>query len=87
METTTQQKNTFMETLILKMMLSWAILIIGFVALFAGCNSTPNPNAAGNGYSSDVADDSVTPAVPDNTRTDGIRQKSMADTAAAHKTN
>jgi|GEM_PF-4215078 len=79
---TINPKKSFMETLILKMMLSWAILIIGFVALFAGCNSAPNTNAPAGGYS-DAADDSV----PDNTRTDGILQKNMADTAAAHKTN
>ncbi|MCW3102874.1 MAG: hypothetical protein JWO09_1314 [Bacteroidetes bacterium] len=71
-----------METLILKMMLSWAILIIGFVALFAGCNNVPDRNAPTSAYP-DASDDSV----PDNTRTDGIMQKSMADTAAAHKTN
>jgi hypothetical protein len=84
---TTQPKKTVMETLILKMMLSWAILIIGFVALFAGCNNVPKSNTAANGYGSQAADDSVKSAVPDNTRADGILQKSAADTTAAHEVN
>ena len=79
----TQLKKTTMETLLLKMMLSWAILIIGFVALFAGCNtpSTSNQNA-GNGFKEEdehSIHDTTMKTVPDNTRTDGLKQK-HADT-------
>jgi hypothetical protein len=74
-----QPKKNLMETLLLKMMISWAIMIIGFVALFAGCNS-PRPENS-NVYQSDDSDSvSVTP--PDNTRTDGVKQKSTSDTSA-----
>ncbi|HEX8514742.1 MAG TPA: hypothetical protein VF868_00995 [Bacteroidia bacterium] len=69
-----------METLLLKMMLSWAIMIIGFVALFAGCNS-PRTESNAIGSESNEQADTLTP--PDNTRTDGIKQKSMADTIAS----
>ncbi|MCE3281084.1 MAG: hypothetical protein K0S44_3275 [Bacteroidetes bacterium] len=64
-----QQKNNVMETLLLKMMLSWAIMIIGFIALFAGCNNAPKPRDV----STATVDDTLkTP--PDNTRTDGLKE-------------
>jgi hypothetical protein len=68
-----------METLLLKMMLSWAIMIIGFVALFAGCN---NPKVE-NRTAARTADSTIeTP--PDNTRTDGIKDADpVTDTAVS----
>ncbi|MDF2436810.1 MAG: hypothetical protein K0Q95_1186 [Bacteroidota bacterium] len=70
-------KNKTMETLLLKMMLSWAIMIIGFVALFAGCN---NPKVENHAASATA--DSTIDTPPDNTRTDGIKDKDpVTDTA------
>jgi hypothetical protein len=78
-----QPKKNLMETLLLKIMLSWAIMIIGFVALFAGCN---NPRTK-NPVTDDNMNDTIQEVLPDNTRTDGIKQKRMADTAVIEKTN
>jgi hypothetical protein len=66
-----------METLLLKMMLSWAILIIGFVTLFVACNNPKEHNDTVNVH------DSVVEAAPDNTRTDGMKdQKVIADSVS-----
>lgn len=61
-------KRRTMETLLLKMMLSWAIMIIGFIALFAGCNNPQASNKTAPG-----APDSTVETPPDNTRADGIK--------------
>jgi hypothetical protein len=72
-----QPKKNVMETLLLKMMLSWAIMIIGFIALFAGCNNAPKPRDV----SSSTIDDTLkTP--PDNTRTDGVKESHLNDSTA-----
>jgi len=81
-------KKTIMETLLLKMMLSWAIMIIGFIALFAGCNNTHKNTNPENAYSADAPNDNIDSAqvpLPDNTRTDGIKQKNITDTTILHK--
>jgi hypothetical protein len=77
-------KKFKMETLILKMMLSWAIMIIGFVALFAGCNNvrTTNDGSPLPAAKNDHLHDSVNNVLPDNTRTDGIKEKEILDTSA-----
>jgi hypothetical protein len=72
-----QPKNNLMETLLLKMMLSWAIMIIGFIALFAGCNNAPKPRDV----SSASVNDTLTP--PDNTRADGVKETPSNDSTAA----
>lgn len=78
-----------METLLLKMLLSWAIMIIGFVALFAGCNNTHSKHNAGNAYSSDgtndPAHDTALKTPPDNTRADGVKERRLQDTAVMEK--
>jgi hypothetical protein len=73
-----EKQRTQMETMLLKIMLSWAIMIIGFIALFAGCNS-PRTNEKVN---DDHSKDSLQKILPDNTRTDGIKQKHLTDTTA-----
>ena len=73
-----QQKNNLMETLLLKMMLSWAIMIIGFIALFAGCNNAPKPREVSTATAEDTL---ITP--PDNTRTDGIKESNLTDSTAS----
>jgi hypothetical protein len=81
-------KKNIMETLLLKMMLSWAIMIIGFIALFAGCNNTHKSNNPENAYSTDVPNDNADSAqvpLPDNTRTDGIKQKTLVDSTIINK--
>lgn len=60
------------------MMLSWAIMIIGFIALFAGCNNAPKPRDV----SSSTVDDTLkTP--PDNTRTDGMKEPRLSDSTVS----
>lgn len=77
-----------METLLLKMLLSWAIMIIGFVALFAGCNNTHEKhNAYSTEGTNDPTNDSAHKALPDNTRADGMKDKRLQDTALIEKTH